>query len=196
MPGTNPSNASAILARTSRIGCLRRGYEQVALEAQQKRFVPWWRDGDRMASCGTREKPMTHLSAILATNSPLAPVKRLARPLIIALSLMSTAPTTRAEPPAPSNTETTTMQIRLTIGAKSAIATIDDNATARFPHHVAVNPAAGRLRRNREDHVSAEKTLDAKAPRFASTPMSVTLPTTRRGGMSPSSIGIPATPAV
>lgn len=56
------------------------------------------------------------------------------------------------------------MQIRLTIGAKSAIATIDDNATARFPHHIAVNPAAGRLRRNREDHVSAEKTLDLGAP--------------------------------
>ena len=74
---------------------------------------------------------MAHLSAILAANSPLAPVKRLARPLIIALSLICAAPTTRAAPPAQSNTEVKTMQIRLTIGAQSAIATIDDNATAR-----------------------------------------------------------------
>lgn len=56
---------------------------------------------------------------------------RFAAPFILATALFSAASPISAAEPSPSQPETRTMKIRLTINDQSTTATLDDNATAR-----------------------------------------------------------------
>ena len=87
-----------------------------------------------------------------------ARVRRLAAPLVLALSLI--APALAAEPSS-SRTETRTVKIRMTINGQATTATLADNATAR--DFLSLLPLTLTL----EDHASTEKI--AYPPRKLST---------------------------